>query len=145
MRAINEAGLRLIKSFEGCRLTAYQDVGGLWTIGYGHIRNVQPGQTISMDVADDLLLEDIAVSEIEVQTYIHAPLTDNQFSALVSLVFNCGRSVLTGHVGMYCNIKEYQKAADWFLRWDMCKGVVVPGLYDRRTMERALFLKPDEA
>lgn len=142
MRVVNEAGLRLIKNFESCRLTSYPDVGGVWTIGYGHIKGVLPGQTISQDQADDFLLEDLAMSETGVQTHITVPLNDNQFSALVSLVFNCGVSPLTHHLGYYLNFGNYQAAADQFLRWDTVKGEVVPGLYDRRVAERELFLKP---
>lgn len=136
-----EDGLRLIKSFEGCRLTAYQDGGGILTLGYGHTRNVQPGQTISQDQANEFLVEDLAMAETEVQTHIRVGLSQTQFDALVSLTFNCGIAPLTHHLGFYLNAGNYGKAADEFLRWDMCKGNVVPGLYDRRVAERNLFLK----
>lgn len=140
MRIINEAGLRIVKSFEGCRLRAYQDIGGVWTIGYGSTRNVQPGQTITQDQADDRLLEDLAMSESEVQTHITVSLTDNQFSALVSLVFNCGIGPLIHTLGSKLNNSDYSGASNEFLRWDTVNGDVVSGLYDRRVAERNLFL-----
>jgi lysozyme len=51
LRSINEAGLNLIKSYEDFRSEAYQDVAGIWTIGYGHIRGVRPGMTITAEQA----------------------------------------------------------------------------------------------
>lgn len=141
MRIVNEDGLRLIKSFESCRLTSYPDVGGLPTIGYGHTKNVTLGQNISQDQADQFLLEDLCMAETEVQTHVKVPLTDNQFSALVSLVFNCGIAPLTHHLGYYLNQGLYSKASDEFIRWDMVKGHAVQGLFDRRVAERNLFNK----
>jgi lysozyme len=142
MRTVNENGLRIIKSYESCRLTSYADIRGIPTIGWGHTgRTVTLGQTISQDQADQLLLEDLAIAEAEVQTLVTVPLSDNQFSALVSLVYNCGRAPLVGHLGLYLNQGNYSAAADQFLRWDMAAGQVVEGLYDRRVAERNLFLK----
>lgn len=144
MRIINEAGLNLIKSYEGCRLVSYPDVGGIFTIGFGHTGpEVVEGLRWTQDQADNALLQDLAIAEAEVQTHVHTDLSSNQFSALVSLVFNCGRGVLEGHIGKYLNLGNYASAADFFLRWDQVKGQVVPGLYDRRCAERALFLRPD--
>lgn len=145
MRIVNEAGLRLIKSFESCRLTSYADVGGKPTIGWGHTHGVLLGQHICQDQADSFLLEDLALAEADVQTLIKVPLTDNQFSALVSLRFNCGRAPLTTTLGQALNRGAYGGAADMFLRWDMVGPNVVPGLADRRAAERALFLRPDNA
>lgn len=140
MRMVNQAGLSLLKNFEGCRLRAYPDVGGKQTVGYGHTVSVSEGQSITQDQADTFLLEDLAIAEAEVQTLIQVPLSDNQFSALVSLVFNCGRRPLTGTLGAKLNNRRYSDAADEFLRWDHVNGNIVEGLSDRRASERALFL-----
>lgn len=142
MRIINEDGLRIVKSFESCRLTSYPDIGGRPTIGYGHTKGVSLGQTISQDQADQFLLEDLAMAETEVATHTNVPINDNQFSALVSLIFNCGTAPLFGHLGKYLNLGNYKDASDQFLRWDTVKGEIIPGLYDRRVAERNLFLKP---
>lgn len=140
MRQINEAGLNLIKHAEGCRLQAYQDTAGIWTIGYGHTKGVQPGQNITQDQAEAFLLSDVIQAEIEVQTYITAPITDNMFSALTSLVFNCGMAPLTMHLGEYLNNNQYDEASNEFLKWNHIAGKVSEGLSDRRAAERALFL-----
>ena len=62
-REINAAGLDLIKQCEGCRLEAYQDVAGIWTIGYGHIRGVTPGMQLTQQQADQALLDDLNAAE----------------------------------------------------------------------------------
>lgn len=141
MRQINADGLALIMHFEGCRLNAYHDTRGLLTIGFGHTKGVQEGQTISQDQADSFLQDDCIASEIEVQTHIRVPLTDNQFSALVCLVFNCGAAPLLHHLGEYLNQGNYATAADAFLQWDHCAGNRIQGLTDRREAERNLFLR----
>ena len=88
---ISKQGLELIKSFEGCRLKAYQDIGGVWTIGYGHTDNVKSGDIITQKKADELLLKDLERFEKHVNTYV--PIYDfnqNQYDALVSFAFNIG-------------------------------------------------------
>lgn len=141
MRQINADGLALIMHFEGCRLNAYHDTRGLLTIGFGHTKGVQEGQTISQDQADSFLQDDCIQSEIEVQTHIRVPLTDNQFSALVCLVFNCGQAPLLHTLGAKLNEGDYAAAADQFNAWHFCKGNSIEGLVDRRAAEKALFLK----
>src|ERR1035437_5676885 len=84
----NDAGLDLIKSFESCRLTAYKDVVGIPTIGYGHIEGVQLGDTIDQAKADLLLSEDLEHFEHGVTNLLTTEVTDNQFSALVCFAFN---------------------------------------------------------
>lgn len=86
-QTINDAGLKLIESFEGLRLTAYQDSVGVWTIGYGHTQGVAQGQTITQQQAEAFLQQDLAVAEAAVNGRGLA-LTDNQFAALVSFTFN---------------------------------------------------------
>ena len=148
-RAINDAGLNLIKSFEGCKLTAYQDVAKIWTIGYGHIRGVRQGMTITADQATQFLREDLADTEASVDHMTStARTTNNQFAAMVSLCFNIGRgnfqssSVLRNHLA-----GDDTAAAGAFLAWDKAhvngQLVEVQGLLNRREAERDLYLKPD--
>lgn len=146
-REIDAAGLALIKRFEGLRLEAYQDVAGIWTIGYGHTRGVVPGMTITEAQADQALADDLGGAEAVVDDATADVATgDNQFSAMVSLCFNIGSAnfrastVLREH-----RAGAFAAAADAFLMWNKTHvdGVLqeVAGLTDRRTAERALYLQ----
>lgn len=84
-RTINDAALQLIKSFEGCQLTAYQDQRGIWTVGFGHTGNVNEGDTITQEQADQYLLEDLQHAESTVGRLVNVDISDNQFGALCSL------------------------------------------------------------
>lgn len=100
-KKISQAGLQLIKNFEGCRLTAYRPVSTetYWTIGWGHYgANVKQGQTITQAQAVKILLDDMARYESFVNNPAYVPLTaelnQNQFDALVSFTYNCGQGNL---------------------------------------------------
>jgi lysozyme len=142
---ISDEGVDLIEAFEGLRLTAYQDVGGIWTIGYGHTGNgVYSGLTITEDQAEALLLADLSKFENIINAYIKVSLAQNQFDALISFTYNVGgenfeSSTLLKDV----NASDFTSAADQFLRWDLVHGQVVEGLLNRRNAERALFLGED--
>jgi lysozyme len=86
---ISELALEKIKAFEGCRLTAYQDAAGVWTIGYGHTKGVKPGDKISQYWADDYLRKDIEAVEAQIEK-LDLALSQPQLDALVSFVFNVG-------------------------------------------------------
>lgn len=145
---INEAGIDLIKDFEGCRLEAYQDVKGIWTIGVGHIKGVKAGMRITMAQADQFLREDLAGAEAAVNHGVgSAPTTSNQFAAMVSLCFNIGGGGFAGSTVLREHrAGHFQAAADAFLMWNKATidGVLQPvaGLTRRRTAEKALYLKP---
>lgn len=93
-RKIGQAGLALIKQYEGCRLAAYRCAAGVWTIGYGHTAGVHSGMTITQAQADAYLRQDIAKFEGYVNNPAYVPITanlnQNQFDALVSFAFNLG-------------------------------------------------------
>lgn len=145
---INEAGLALVKRFEGLKLDAYQDVAGIWTIGYGHTNGVQPGMHITEAQAEQALRDDLHTAEhvVEDATQV-APPTDNEFAAMVSLCFNIGSanyrgsSVLKEHLA-----GDKVAAADAFLLWNKARvgGVLQPvaGLTNRRKAEQELYLTP---
>jgi GH24 family phage-related lysozyme (muramidase) len=138
---INEKGLQLLKSFEGLRLQAYQDSVGVWTIGYGTTLGVYPGMVITAAQAEDLLKRDLRKFEQAVANLVTVPLTSDQFSALVSFTYNVGEGALASSTLLrLLNQKDYQGAADQFLRWDKAGGQSLPGLTRRRQAERALFL-----
>ncbi|POZ63819.1 lysozyme [Chromobacterium alticapitis] len=140
----NAAGLALIKQFEGLRLIAYQDMMGVWTIGYGHTGpDVKTGQVITQAQADQLLAKDLATFEAGVGKLATAPLNANQFSALVSFSYNLGlRNLQSSTLLRLLNQGDYAGAAGQFLRWDRAGGQVVPGLQRRRQAEQALFQTP---
>ena len=137
----NQAGLDLIKSFEGCRLEVYADIVGLATVGYGHRTSLPVGSTITQDEADDLLTQDIAKFESGVTESVIGDISDNQFAALVCFSFNLGLGALKGSTLLVkVNAGDFEGAAQEFLRWDKAGGVVVPGLLRRRQAESGLFL-----
>ena len=131
----NDAGLQLIESFEGLRLNAYQDSVGVWTIGYGHTKDVEKGQTITEPEAVAFLREDIADAEAAVNGE-NLTLNDNQFAALVSFTFNLGAGNLRKLIG-----RGMEAVPDRILLFNHAGGKVLAGLTRRRQAERALYLE----
>ncbi|HTF64490.1 MAG TPA: lysozyme [Edaphobacter sp.] len=138
----SQRGLDLIKQFEGLRLTAYQDSVKTWTVGYGHTGSDVHSLTITRDEAEDLLLQDVKEAEHAVNSLVtHVVLKQGQFDALVDFVFNLGAAALHDSTLLrLVNAREFDNAADQFLRWDHAGGKVLPGLTKRREAERELFL-----
>lgn len=141
MRKINDAGLALIKSFEGLRLEAYRCPAGVLTIGYGSTGpHVKQSMVITPGEAERLLLEDLEWFEHGVEI-IAGPATDNQFSAMVSLAFNIGLGrFATSTVLKRHKLGNRVGAANAFLLWVRGGGRVLPGLVRRREAERKLYL-----
>lgn len=146
MRRITQEGLELIKAHEGLRLTAYPDPGSggdPWTIGYGSTKGVTPGMTITQEQAEQRLRDDLDFAEQCVCRMVHddVTLTDNQFAALVSFVFNvgCGNFQKSTLLQMV-NAGRFDEAAAQFLRWNKAAGKVMAGLTKRRADEAELFL-----
>ena len=147
---INKEGLELIKSFEGCRLVAYDDlqpnktithisqVKGTLTIGYGHIAGVTVGQVISQAQAENMLKSDMAKYEKYVTDNVKITLNENQFSALVSFCYNCG----VGNLRTLVRNRTASQIAEAILLYNKAKGQVLKGLQRRREAERKLFLTP---
>ncbi|HEB0916369.1 TPA: lysozyme [Enterobacter cloacae] len=142
----SEKGIALIKQFEGCKLTAYQDSVGVWTIGYGWTQPVdgkpiRAGMTIKQENAERLLKTGLVSYESDVSRLVKVGLTQGQFDALVSFTYNLGaRSLSTSTLLRKLNAGDYAGAADEFLRWNKAGGKVLNGLTRRREAERALFL-----
>jgi len=146
---ISEDGLRLIKHFESCFLTAYKCPAGVWTIGWGHTGlahkdgTVFKGRKITQLEADDLLRHDMDKFASDpkngVNTLVKVDLNQCQFDALVSFHFN------TGALGQSTLLKllnkgDYAGAAEQFPRWNKANGKVLRGLTRRRLSEQNLFL-----
>ena len=141
MYTISQAGIDLIKSFEGFRDTAYMDSAGVWTIGYGHTGDVHDGDVVTDEEAEAMLLDDLSTAATTVNACVPVDLSQGQFDALVSFVFNVGsgafqRSTLLRDL----NAGFYQQAADDLLAWCHAGNTVINGLLTRRRAERALFL-----
>lgn len=132
-----------IKTAEGLRLTAYLDTGGVWTIGYGHTgADVREGLTIPLSEAERLLTRDLRVAENYVNGLVKVKLTQNQFDALVSFVYNVGGDAFKESTMLrLLNAGDYEGAANQFPRWNKDNGKVVNGLINRRREERELFLR----
>lgn len=141
-RQVNEAGLALIKQWEGCRLEAYRDVGGVWTIGYGHTRTARPGMRITQEQAESLLVEDLRVFEAAIVQAVRVDLNDNQFAALVSWAFNVGAAAArSSSLIRRLNEGNYDCVPAELARWNKVKGKVVDGLSNRRAAEAGLWAR----
>ncbi|HCR2108635.1 TPA: lysozyme [Enterobacter asburiae] len=142
----SDKGIALIKQFEGCKLTAYQDSVGVWTIGYGWTQPVdgkpiRAGMTIKQETAERLLKTGLVSYESDVSRLVKVGLNQGQFDALVSFTYNLGaRSLSTSTLLRKLNAGDYAGAADEFLRWNKAGGKVLNGLTRRREAERDLFL-----
>lgn len=145
---ISQAGLDLIKEFEGCRLSAYQDSVGVWTIGYGSTywpdgRRVKQGDKLASDSeAEQLLLDTVKTYEAGVNRVVKTHITQNQFDALVSFAFNLGiRALEKSTLVKKLNKIDIIPVANEFSRWTKAGGKELAGLRRRRAAERDLFLK----
>jgi len=144
-RQANKAGLDLIQGFESCRLTAYRDIAGIPTIGWGHTGpEVHMGMTITQEQADRLFDADTDKFEAAVDRLTKGKATDDQFGALVSFAFNLGADALAGSTLLRLhNSGDFAGAAGEFGKWNKArvngKLVIVPGLTRRREAEAELY------
>jgi len=167
MREINQAGLDLIKSFEGIldgnpatsNLDPYLDPVGIWTIGWGHaivvgkdfLRGKEnkakafalyPGG-LTIPEAETLLRADVMDKCRDVDSLVKVSLNDNQYAAIVSFTFNLGVGNLKQSTLLKkLNAGDFEGAADEFRKWNKAGGRVLAGLTRRREAEAALFRRP---
>ena len=139
----SEAGINLIKKFEGLKHSAYKCPAGVWTVGYGSTGpHVKPGMLITSKEAEALLVKDLERFEDAVNYNATWPLTQNQFDACVCLAFNIGVRRFSGSTLVkYINQGNMLEAANQFLPWVLVDGKENAGLKRRRKAERELFLK----
>lgn len=142
---LTDLGLELLKGFEGLRLKAYQDVAGVWTIGYGHTRGVFKGLVWTEALAEQGLRDDIELCEDVIVRHVDVPLRSNEHDALVSLIFNIGGGAFaTSTMLRKLNDRDKLGAALEFTRWNKVtiegKKQVHDGQTARRTRELAHFL-----
>lgn len=135
----SDAGIALIKHYEGCELRAYQDSAGVWTIGFGHTKGVREGDVCTEAAAEAWLREDLEDAESAVSRL--GALNQNQFDALVSFTFNLGPGWI-GDSGLIRAIEKQKWAyvPREMTRWIFAGGKPLLGLARRRVAEAALFV-----
>jgi lysozyme len=139
----------IIAIFEGKKLKAYKDQGGVWTIGYGSTYNidekrpVQEGDTIDEETALRWLRTITGNLQVDIKKLVTVPISQNQLDSLTSLAYNIGKTAFTKSTLLKRLNANYPKVqvGDEFLRWNKVKGIVNQGLTNRRFKERELFLK----
>lgn len=137
---ISDKGISLIKSFEGCKLKAYLCPANVWTIGYGHTKGVHNGMTITQEQADEYFYEDIKPIE-EYLNSLDVELTQGQYDALVSFIYNLGLGRLKSSTLLKCvKAKQFKAASEQFGKWIYVNKKVSRGLIARRNKEKDLFL-----
>jgi lysozyme len=147
--SVSRSAVELIKAFEGFRATSARLDDGRWTIGYGHTLTAREGAEITEPDAEALLLYDLIGASHAVNEYVFAPLTQNQFDALVSFVFNIGVRAFRGSPTLRrLNEGRPLEAALAMELWRKAdlegERIVIDALVRRRAAEKALFLKPTD-
>ena len=133
-------GIDLIKHFEGCELEAYKCPAGVWTIGYGHIKGVKEGMTITEQQAEEMLKSELNEYEGYINNLVTAELNQNQFDAMVSWVYNLGGGNLKASTLLkVLNAGDYAGVPAQMMRWNKAGGKVLEGLTRRRQAEADLF------
>lgn len=131
----------LIASLEGCRLNAYQDTKGVWTIGYGHTDDVKAGDKVTQHQAEVIFAMDLENFEVPVRKALGPKATENQVSACTSFAFNEGLSAFLGSTLLKkFKLGDVQGASDEFFHWTRA-GNDPDVLRGRREKERELFLQ----
>lgn len=141
---ISQRGIDAIKRHEGLRLFAYLDSAGVATIGYGSTEGVRLGQHITSSEAEYKLRKDLDWVEKCIADQVRVPLTQSQYDALCSLIFNIGAGAFADSTLLRkLNAGDYHGAAEEFPRWNKARvnGVMEPlaGLTSRRLAEQSLF------
>lgn len=147
MMDLDEFGTRFLQSQEGCRLQAYRDQKGVWTIGYGCTHGVTPDMTITQAQAESLFRTQVRPAVNAVNRFVHIALLQNEFNALVSLVYNIGEgNFRNSSVLRLLNQGDKRGAAKAFSLWSKIKNPETgeltwdPGLAARRQREANYFL-----
>lgn len=143
---ISNNGKSILKNFEGLRLIAYQCQAGVWTIGWGHTNGVKKGDQITITQAEKFLDEDLIYYENYINKVVRVVLNQNQFDALVCLIFNIGITAFTDSTLLKkLNGGDFSGASNQFLVWNKINingfKQVSPGLAHRRQSEKMLFDK----
>ena len=140
MRVLSKEGLALIKKFEGCELTSYQDSVGVWTIGYGHTKGVVEGMIITQAEAGEMLEEELPEYEGYINELVDEELEQCEFDALVAWVYNLGPTNLRESTLLkILNEGDKEGIPAQIRRWNKAGGQTLNGLIRRREAEALLF------
>ena len=146
-RQISQHGLEKLKQWEGLRTNAYQDTGGVWTIGYGHTAAAgtpapHQGMVITASEAEDILLKDLTQYEAAVENNVKVKLNDNQFAALVSFAFNVGINAFKNSTLLKkLNQGNFDAVPTELMKWTKAGGKKLQGLVNRRRAEGYLWME----
>ena len=142
---ISDEGFCLIKKFEGCELNAYKCAAGVWTIGYGHTKDVQEGDVWDKEKAEFMLWRELEDEyEVYVNDFVTVPINQCQFDALVSWVYNLGPANLKSSTMLKkLNAGKYEEVPNQIKRWNKAtvdgERKVLAGLTRRREAEALMF------
>jgi lysozyme len=148
---MTDEGLALIREFEGFRETAYRDATGIWTIGFGHTSaagkpEVTPDMTVTRARGEVILRNDVAMFVDGVTELLRVPLSDAQFSALVSFAYNVGITNFARSSVLACvNARDFDNVSRRLGLWVKAGNRTLPGLIRRRAAEAALFASGETA
>ena len=146
---ISAEGVALIKRFEGCPekdgvVYAYQDSVGVWTIGFGHTKEVNEGDTCTREEAEEMLATELEEYEGYINDLVDVPLLQSQFDALVAWVYNLGPTNLRESTLLrVLNEENYVQVPSEIIGWNRAGGQVLGGLVRRREAEALLFQGDD--
>lgn len=140
----SERGLAFMRRWETLALVAYDDGGGVWTLGYGHTKGVKRGDKCTTQQAIDWFAKDVGGAEAAVNNALRVTVTQNQFDALVSLCFNIGVAAFTTST-LIKKLNSGRDASNEFLRWTYDNRKYSEGLQKRRVQERMIYLASDES
>jgi lysozyme len=137
---ISQEGISLIKKFEGCELEAYKCAAGVWTIGYGHTKNVKEGDSILKEDAESMLVHELQEYCNDVDIAVKVDLKQNEFDALVSWTYNLGPTNLNSSTMLkVLNEGKHNEVPAQMKRWNKASGQVKQGLVRRREAEALMF------
>lgn len=132
---------KLVKHFEGLRLTAYQCSANVWTLGWGHTRGVEQGDYIDQDQAETWLDDDLHSCAKDIHRLVNVPLEQHQFDALSSWVFNLGGTNLKESTMLKVINGDIDGDIVFEMkRWNKSGGQILPGLIKRRDAEAEMWL-----
>ena len=137
---ISQEGISLIKKFEGCELEAYKCAAGVWTIGYGHTKDVKEGNSITKEQAESMLVHELQEYCSDVDIAVKVDLKQNEFDSLVSWTYNLGPTNLNSSTMLrVLNEGKHDEVPAQMKRWNKASGQVKEGLIRRREAEALMF------
>jgi lysozyme len=137
---ISQEGISLIKKFEGCELEAYKCAAGVWTIGYGHTKDVKEGNFITKEDAESMLVHELQEYCSDVDIAVKVDLKQNEFDSLVSWTYNLGPTNLNSSTMLrVLNEGKHDEVPAQMKRWNKASGQVKEGLIRRREAEALMF------